>query len=131
MKKQFLATMQFAFFVKLLCKDTFFTMMPMPQYITLKGSDTNSLDIDISKDIPKDFILKFFIAKNPNALNQGDFYSVSLTKENKILLEKHNSYTLESKVLLSGECCLYMDGGQFGLSKDLVDTLNSLYEVRQ
>ena len=63
MKKQFLATMRFAFFIKLICKDKFFTMMPMPSYLSLKG-DMTTLDIDIAKDIPKDYILKFYISEN-------------------------------------------------------------------
>lgn len=130
MKKQFLDTMRFAFFVKLLCKDKFFTMMPMPPFITLKG-DMKILDIDIAKDAPKDYILKFYISENSDALKQGNFYSVSLTRENKVLLEKHMSYGFESEFVLGEECCLYNEGEQFGLSKELVDTLNSLYEVRQ
>jgi len=131
MKKQFLATMRFAFFIKLLCKDNFFTMMPMPPFISLKGADTNSLDIEISKDIPKDFVLKFYIAENQNALSQGNFYSVSLNRGEKIVLQKHKGYDFEREFILGEECCLLSEGEQFGLSKDLVDTLNSLFEVRQ
>ena len=131
MKKQFLATMRFAFFIKLLCKDNFFTMMPMPSFISLKGDNTTTLDISISKDIPKDFILKFFIAKNSNALSQGDFYSVSLNKAERVVLQKHKGYDFESEFILDEECCLLGEGEQFGLSKDLVETLNSLFEVRQ
>lgn len=129
MKKQFLATMRFAFFIKLLCKDKFFTMMPMPSYISLKG-DTTKLDIEISKDIPKDYILKFYIAENSNALKQGDFYSVSLSKHNRIILEKHIKYDFQKEFVLGEECCLY-DRENFGLSEELVETLNSLFEVRQ
>lgn len=129
MKKQFLATMRFAFFIKLICKDNFFTMMPMPSYISLKGDNTK-LDIDISKDIPKDYILKFYIAENPNALKEGNFYSVSLSKEEKVVLEKHKEYDFEKEFVLGEECCLYNES-DFGLSEELVETLKSLFEVRQ
>ena len=129
MKKQFLATMRFAFFIKLLCKDKFFTMMPMPSYISLKG-DMTTLDIGISKDIPKDYILKFYISENSETLKQGNFYSVSLSKQNRVVLEKHIGYGFEKEFVLGEECCLY-DRENFGLSEELVETLNSLFEVRQ
>ena len=131
MKRQFLATMRFAFFIKLLCKDKFFTLMPIPSYISLK-EDKTTLDIEISKDIPKDYILKFYISENASALKQGDFYSVSLSNEYKIVLEKHKQYDFEGEFVLGEDCCLFEgDDDKFGISEELVETLNSLFEVRQ
>ena len=122
--------MRFAFMVKLICKDNFFTMMALPAFITLKPNPQDKLDVNVSNEAPKDFILKFFIAKTERELTQGNFFSVSL-KDTQVCLAKHIGYDEELQYTLDESCNVVKRKDDILLSKELVETLQSLFEVRQ
>lgn len=130
MKQRYLDTLRLGFLVKVMTQDRFFTLFPLPEFISLKGG-FDTLDIEM-KDIPKDFVLKFFVAKNPSSLKKGDFYSLCLDKDDKVQIEKHlrGSPNGESFLLEKDEC-FFVEKETTGISPDFLDILESLFEVRQ
>ncbi len=129
MKTQILNTMRLAFALKLLTKNEFFTLAPLPDFI--KTKDTNGqLDLDIEKSAPKDYTYKFFISKNSTELRLGNFYAVEvLQNTNRILITQHLSYEDKDPVLLNDECCISSSVNGFGCSKDLIDYLVFLFST--
>jgi hypothetical protein len=131
MKNQILNTMRLAFVIKMLAKDQFFTLAPLPEFIQTKNNTTGELDIDIST-APKDYTYKFFIAKNSNELRLGNFYAVEVINDSdRILITPHIAYEDQDDMLLNETCTILKKGKQFGCSEELFDTLKSFFEKKQ
>jgi len=129
MKVQILNTMKLAFVIKLLSKDMFFTLAPIPDFIQTKDSSSGMLDIELKSSMPEGFKYKFFISKNSTELRLGNFYSVEvLNDSDRVVLIKHVSYEDQDEVLLDDTCCICRSNSNFGCSKELLDTLKSLFE---
>jgi len=129
MKQVFLDTLRLGFLVKIMTQDKFFTLFPLPEFVEFTGG-MDTLDIDISK-APKDFILKFFIAKNSSELRDGNFYAISNTTDS-IHVEHHLNHNPTGKdIVLDKEDCYLYNGADIGISREFIDILESLFEVRQ
>jgi len=104
MKNQILDTMRLAFVIKMLAKDQFFTLAPIPDFIQTKNNSTNELDIEIS-NAPKDYTYKFFIAKDSTELRLGNFYAVEvILNSDRILITPHLAYEDQDEMLLNENC---------------------------
>lgn len=127
MKSQILNTLRLAFVIKLLAKDQFFTLAPLPEFIQTKNSLAGELDVDIT-NAPKDYLYKFFIAKNSSELRLGNFYAVEvLTDSDRVMITSHTAYEDQDPVLLDSECTISTIDNNFGCSKKLFDTLSSFF----
>jgi hypothetical protein len=104
--------------------------MPLPKNIKFIGKSTDDLDIDVL-DLPKDFEMFFFISKDEQSFKQGNFYGVSLNDQSKVILDHYVSFTKENEYKLDDACCLCIENKTFGASEELIDSLTSLFEVRQ
>jgi hypothetical protein len=129
-KDKILVMMRFGFLVKILCSDKLFLTMPLPKNIKFIGKSTDDLDIDVL-DLPKDFEMFFFISKDEQSFKQGNFYGVSLNDQSKVILDHYVSFTKENEYKLDDACCLCIENKTFGASEELIDSLTSLFEVRQ
>jgi hypothetical protein len=132
MKNQILDTMRLAFVIKLLAKDMFFTLAPLPDFIQTKNSSSGELDIDLLKGTPKDYTYKFFIAKDSSELGQGNFYAIEvLPNSNRVLVTPHTLYEDTDEILLNDDCIIYNDENKFGCSEGLFESLKSFFEKKQ
>lgn len=129
-KDKILIMMRFGFLVKILCSDKFFLTMPLPENIKFIGKSTEDLDIDLV-DLPKDFEMFFFISKDENEFKNGNFYGVSLDEQSKIILDFFQTFEKKAQYKLDDACCLCIENKTFGASEELIDSLTSLFEVRQ
>jgi len=130
MKNQILDTMRLAFVIKMLAKDQFFTLAPIPDFIQTKNNSTNELDIEIS-NAPKDYTYKFFIAKDSTELRLGNFYAVEvILNSDRILITPHLAYEDQDEMLLNENCNIVKKNKHFGCSEELFDTLKSFFEKK-
>ena len=126
MKTQVLNTMRLAYTIKLLCKN-FFTLAPLPEFVQTKNNASGELDIDIT-NAPKDYIYKFFIAKDTNELRLGNFYSVEVIKDSvRVIVTQHISYEDLEPMLLDEDSIIMQNKKNFGCSQELVENLNLLF----
>ncbi len=132
MKDQIISTMRLAFVIKLLTKNQFFTLAPLPDFIQPRDNSSGELDIDLKSPVPNNFTYKFFIAKDSNELRLGNFYAVEVLKpSNRVAITHHLSYEDQARVLLDEACCYMVSDKNFGCSEELIESLKSLFENRQ